>query len=61
MTKRGIQRVTADSEAGRRLMAANARIVEGPGLSPEQAEWNARIEVKRLEKLQRRAARKGST
>lgn len=58
MTKRGIHRVTADSEQGRRLMARNARIIEGQGLSPEQLAWNAKVEAERQAKLQRRAEKK---
>jgi hypothetical protein len=60
MTKRAIHRVTADSEAGRRLQAANARHIEGPGPTPEQREWNSQVEAKRQAKLERRAARKSA-
>lgn len=50
----GVHRFAADSKAGRRIAAETTHIHEGPGLTPEQQAWNAKIEARRLAKLARR-------
>lgn len=42
-----IHRVAGGTKAARQLMSRHARPVEGPGLTPEQIAWNARIDAKR--------------
>lgn len=58
MTKQGIHRVTADSKRGRQIQSENAHIDQGPRLTAEQREHNARVEAARLEKLKRKAQRR---
>lgn len=59
--KPAVHRFTATSKRGRQIAAANSRIEQGPGLSPEQQEHNARIEAERQQRLQRRKERRGQS
>lgn len=50
-----IHRCTADSKTGRKLRSANTKVIEGPGLTKEQQEWNAKIAAERAAKKTKRA------
>lgn len=52
-----IHRVTGDSKQGRRLRSQNSRREVGPGLTPEQIAWNARVEAERAAKKAKRICR----
>lgn len=51
-----IHRVAGGTKAARQLMARHARPMEGPGLTPEQKEWNARIDAERAAKEAKKVA-----